>query len=81
MYVLFCIGEVNIETVCVLAVALMILGFPLTLWRLNNAYFHFLVSIYDLEHGSKSEVSVFLLVYCVVQTLLQKHKKEKNFSV
>ena len=32
-------------------------------------YFHFCDSFYDLECGSKSEVSVRLLVCCVVKRL------------
>jgi hypothetical protein len=44
-----CIGEVIIETVCVLTLALMVLRFHLTLWRLDDVYFHFCERVYDLE--------------------------------
>jgi len=54
---------------CTLTAALIILRFHLTLWTLDDIYFHFCDRIYDLECGRKSGVSVRLLVCCVVKTL------------
>jgi len=52
-----------------LTVAPIILRFHLTLWRLDDVYFHFCDRVYDLEYGRKSEVSVRLLLCCVVKRL------------
>jgi hypothetical protein len=44
----------------------MIVGYPLTLWRLDGVNLRFSEQVYDLEYGRDSEVSISLLVYCVV---------------
>ena len=46
---------------CTLTGALMIVGFHLILWRLDDLSLHFCDRIYGLECGSKRAVSVGVL--------------------
>ena len=51
---------------CISIVALTILCFYLTLWRLDEVNFQLCERVYVLEYGRKSEVSFRLLLCCGV---------------
>jgi hypothetical protein len=54
---------------CILTVVLVIVRFDLTLWKLDDVNFHFCERVYYLVYGRNSDVSVGLLVGCVVLRL------------
>jgi hypothetical protein len=64
--VFFCMVEVIIGTVLYINCCTDGSTITLNLWRLDNVNFHFCERAYGLEYGSSGEVSVRLLVYCVV---------------
>jgi hypothetical protein len=76
MRVLFCIGEVVIETVLCINCCTDDSTISLNFVEIKQCIFPFFCErVCDLEYGSKSEVSVCLLVCCVLQRLLHKYRK------
>jgi hypothetical protein len=55
-----------LKVFCVLTVVVMIVRFTLNLRRLDGVNLRFSERVYDLEYGRDSELSVRLLVCCVV---------------
>jgi hypothetical protein len=73
--VLFCIGEVVIETVLCINCCIDDSTISLNFVEITRCTFPvFCECVYDLEYGNKSGVSVWLLVCCIVRRLLRKYK-------